>query len=531
VGNAMSSERRAKGIFVAIVVWCIILFALGALYKFVIRPYFAGRLETSTGSESQYEHTVRVALDSFSGYCILRSPAVRDQLKTEHIKLDFVDDQADYASRMKALRAGDVDMAVFTVDSFVLNGAKQGDFPASIILVIDETKGADAIVAHQEGVKSIRDLDSPDARFVMTPDSPSEFLARIVIAHFSLPSLPEHWWIESDGAGDVYKAFRAARETDKRAYVLWEPYVSKALEEPGAHVLIDSSKLKGYIVDVLVAERRFLREHPDTAAAVVDAYLRAAFSYAGRDGALADLVAEDAKTYGAGALKAADAEKIASGIQWKNTLENYAHFGLLPQAESRGLPHLEDIIANISDVLTKTGAFEEDPLGAKASTIFYDRILRDLQAQDFHPGRKLDILDSAAVGLPGLAGVRVEAVLPALSEAQWASLVPVGELRIKPIMFGRGTARLNVQSRRELEHVVKRLRSFPQYYLVVRGHALAKGDPEANARLAEERATVTAQTLIEMGLEKDRIKAGGVEPSAGNGSAQSVSFLVGQLPF
>ena len=59
---------------------------------------------------------------------------------------------------------------------------------------------------------------------------------------------------------------------------MWEPYVSKALEKPGAQILLDSSKLKGYIVDVLVAERQFLKDHPDLVQAVVEAHCRAAFT-------------------------------------------------------------------------------------------------------------------------------------------------------------------------------------------------------------------------------------------------------------
>lgn len=127
--------------------------------------------------------------------------------------------------------------------------------------------------------------------------------------------------------------------------------------------------------------------------------------------------------------------------------------------------------------------------------------------------------------------MRSEAALPALSEAQWQRLVPVGALRIKPIAFGRGTARINVQSQRELADLVKRIESFPHYYLVVTGHAQAVGDPEANLRLAEERAAVTAKALAELGLEQNRIRVVAEKPSADNGSAPSVSFDVGQAPY
>lgn len=525
----MSTERRARSTILAVIIWVVILAALGGAYKFVIRPLFN---KGPVGSSDQrYDRVVNIALDSFSGYCILRSPAVQDQLKSKRIKLEFQDDKADYESRMKALKSGKVQMAVFTVDSFLVNGAKLGQFPATIVVIIDETKGADAIVSYKDAVPSIRALDSPNARFVLTPNSPSEFLARTVIAQFSLPSLPEKWWIPQDGAGKVYKEFRAARKTDKYAYVLWEPYVSKALGEPGAQILIDSSKLKGYIVDVLVVERKFLGEQPQVVSQIVEAYLRAAYSYSARQDGLLQLVTDDAKAYGESALKSGEAQSIANGVEWKNTVENYAHFGLLAQAEMGGLQHIEDIIANITDVLVKTGALQADPLPGKANTVYYDRILRDLKAQDFHPGKKLDIIKGVGPEPNDLGTIREAAPLPALSEQQWSGLTPVGELRIAPILFGRGTADITLQSQRDLEDLAKRLQSFPQYYVVVTGNVRAEGDVEANRQLARERAQAAAQALSALGLHPNRVRAVAAEPSKDGSSAQSVSFVVGQVPF
>jgi ABC-type nitrate/sulfonate/bicarbonate transport system substrate-binding protein len=527
--SGLNTEHRARRVIGAVIVWCVILCALGATYKFVIRPLFAHR-EPGT-SDPRYERAVNVALDSFSGYCILRSPAVLDQLKAKRIKLNFEDDKADYEGRMKALKSGKVQMAVFTIDSFLVSGAKLGQFPASILLVLDETTGADAIVAYKDAIGSIRDLDSPAARFVLTPNSPSEFLARTVIAQFSLPSLPEKWSIAADGASKVYQEFRSARKTDKYAYVMWEPFVSKALEEPGAHVLIDSSKLKGYIVDVLVAERKFLSEQPQVVAEIIDAYLRAVYSYTSRQDGLLQLVVEDAKAYGDSPLKKADAEKVASGIQWKTTIANYAHFGLLPQAEMGGLQHIEDIITNITGVLVKTGAVPADPMGGKPNTIYYDKVLRDLKARDFHPGKKLDIIKGVGPEPDDLGTIQEAAALPALTDEQWGRLAPVGELRIAPVSFGRGTAQINIQSQRDLDELAKRLASFPQYYVVVTGNVRAEGDVEANRQLARDRADAVAKTLVGLKLHPNRIRSIAAEPSEKGTSAQSVSFLVGTVPF
>jgi ABC-type nitrate/sulfonate/bicarbonate transport system substrate-binding protein len=526
----MKEEKKSKGCLAAAAIWIIILGSLAVAYKFLVHPYVAEKLRGQTGSESQYRHEVTIALDSFSGYAVLRSEAFGRELKVEGIKLKLNDDGADYAARIRAVRKGRAQLATFTIDSLVNSSADLGDFPATIVLVIDETHGADAIVAPRDGIKSIQDLDHADARIVLTPDSPSEFLARTVLAHFSLPNLPENPYVPADGAAEVYARLKAAPAGERRAYVLWEPFVSKAVDD-GARVLLDSSKLKGYVVDVLVAQRKYLRDNPEVVTKVVAAYLRAAYSVDRRKDGMVDLVISDSKLAGAQRLDRRQAQQLVKGIRWKSTLENYAHFGLLTAGESKGSQHLEDMIANITGVLLKTGALPRDPLGGKTHTLFYDGTLRELKAAGFHPAKRLAVIDGVGPGISELGAIRTEGTLARLSDQQWDSLVPVGELKVKPIAFGRGTARINVQSERELARLAGLLKSLPAYYLLVVGHARAEGDPEANRKLAGSRADAALKYLVSQGLERNRVRARAAKPSGKGGGAQSVSFVVGQLPY
>ncbi|MFH2002698.1 MAG: phosphate ABC transporter substrate-binding/OmpA family protein [Planctomycetota bacterium] len=525
------ADKKVTGYLLAAALWIVLLGILAMATKYFVMPYFEDELEDETGSESRYQYEITVATDSFSGYSILRSPVMKSQLKGQGCKLTVHDDQADLESRMEALSDGDLQMAVFTVDSLLTLGARYTSFPGSIVMIIDETKGADAMVAYRGAVDSLQDLDDPKARIVLTPRSPSEFLARTVIAHFNLPNLPDRWWVEAEGAGDVYRKFRSADKTKRIAYALWEPYVSKALEIPDAHLLLDSSKLKGFIVDVLVAERRFLRDHPDRVKALVEAYFQAAYAYGCKAEGMQQLVMDDAKTLGAEALTSDQAGKLVKGIEWKNTLENYAYFGLLPAGESKGMQHIEDIINNITSVLIKTGALKNDPIEGKAHTLFYDKILRELQASGFHPGKKVNVIDGLGLGMDDLDGIRNEAVSRALSDAEWASLIPVGEMRIKPISFARGTARINIQSQRDLAELSRNLKAWPQYYLIVTGHARAEGDKEANLKLAKERAGAAADYIVSTGIDASRIRPDAALPRGGNGEAQTVSFILGQVPY
>src|SRR5882762_4076412 len=99
------NDRRTRGCLLAAVLWCLILGMLAVAYKFLVHPYFATKLSGETGSASQYKHEIVIAADSFSGYAILRSSQVKQDLKARQIKLTFQDDKADYAARLKALQS------------------------------------------------------------------------------------------------------------------------------------------------------------------------------------------------------------------------------------------------------------------------------------------------------------------------------------------------------------------------------------------------------------------------------------------
>ncbi|MCP4709395.1 MAG: OmpA family protein [Planctomycetes bacterium] len=520
----MNTEKTAGKRFLVAFIW---LFIFGSITLGVV--WYVKRdkeqLETDTGSPSQYQHTITVRADSFSGYCILRSTGMQNELKKDGIKLVIEDDQADYIDRMKALRK-DVDMAVFTVDSFLAAGLSIGEFPATMVMAIDETKNADAIVAYKSAVGNLQDLNRSNARFVLTENSPSEFLARIVVADLNLPNLPKKWIIGAEGAEDVYQRFRKASTSEPRAYVLWEPYVSQALADPEVHILLGSKDVKGYIVDVLVAQREFLRDQPELVEKVVKAYLRSAYSYQSN---MVALVIEDAKSLGEN-LKKEHAENVVKGIQWKNTLENYAHFRLLSRQESGGLENFEDIILKILRILTLTGVIDQEQADSiNSSNLFYDKILENLQASNFHPGQKIGLIAGSTVELDAVRG---EQELPALEDEEWDKLLPVGQMRVKDIAFRRGTAELNIQSKRDLEELAVSLKSMPRYYLVVVGNARAEGDPEANMLLAQDRAKVASEYLIlRQGISRNRIRVIGAKPSARGGSAQSVTFELGQRPY
>ncbi len=535
----MEAKTRRRMVMVAS--WLIIIGIIGLAYKFVVEPRLGGRRDklVKNTSTHRYDHEIKIAHDSFPGYAILRSDAVKNLLDRQAIKLTFVDDKADYVRRTRDLKSGKVQMAVYTIDAYLKAGNVIGDYPGSIVLVIDESKGADAIVAHERGVPNIPNLSDPKARIVLTPDSPSETLARIMINTMSLPSLPASWASDANGAEDAYKKLKSADPDEPTAYVLWEPYVTKALSIDGVHLLLDSSKLKGYIVDVLVVQREFLNSQRELVTHVVQAYLRANYDYTNKTEGLLTLLESDAKQYG-DALSRNEASQLVKGIEWRNTVENYAHFGVISGSEAKDTEKLETMIGKIMQVLVKTKSLPADPLAGNYGKLFFEGILRSLNHDKFHPGvlnaGGADGLDDIFVDTAPVIEekVREDTVLNPLSDDNWNTLAPVAAMKIEPIQFGRGNARILLGSKRALAEIASNLKSFPQYYLRVVGHTRKEGDPAANKILATQRAEAAAKALREHGIANHRIRSIASTRSSTKmqgGAAQSVTFELLGKPY
>ncbi|MEM1445332.1 MAG: OmpA family protein [Planctomycetota bacterium] len=479
------------------------------------------RLTSSRAHDRPIRQRVGFSLDSFSGYAVFRSDAFAEELASAGLALELHDDGADYNARLRSLQQGTRPVAIFTIDALIKASAGLRDLPATIVLVLDETVGADAMVSYSQGVPDIDALNRPDARIVVTPDSPSETLTRVVMANFALPDLPQDPWVAANGAAEVYDRFVAADPTQPQAFVLWEPYVSKALEQPGATVLLDSSNFRGYIVDVLVVQRQFLLDHEETVRQIVQSYLKTAHRLRHSPGAWSAMLREDARKLGE-PLTVAQAERMLDTIWWKNTRENYAHFSLLPGTEVGGVRTLHRIVKNLTDVLQETGAIAEDPTDGQPGALIYERVMRQLQTDRFHPDGSRRDSDE---------GIRDDQPTRELSDREWASLVPVGTLDVDRLVFARGTSALTGQTRRSLDRLRVTLQDWPHYYLVVEGQARQLGDTEANRALAVDRAEAARDYLEQAGVPTARMLATTREQLGRGGTAQSVTFRLMQLPY
>jgi NitT/TauT family transport system substrate-binding protein len=178
---------------------------------------------------------------------------------------------------MRALRFGAIDAAALTLDEALRLRAE--GVPLRVVLTMDESNGADVLLA-RPGIKTLADLKGK--RIGVEVGAVGAYMLRRVLDKAGLSEKAVHIV-----PLDINAQEQAYRSGKLDAVITFEP-TRTHLIAAGAHVLFDSSKIPGEIVDVLVirpeAEARrhrpqlvrilkawfhalgYLRAHPEDAA-------------------------------------------------------------------------------------------------------------------------------------------------------------------------------------------------------------------------------------------------------------------------
>lgn len=446
-------------------------------YKFGA-PRVADYLQRGSSDARDSRGHIVVGVDNWVGYLPLCSTEMRRQMRSRGYLFECRDDGADTAGRMQRLQAGEIQFAVATVDSYLLNGAARS-YPGTIVSVIDESKGGDAIVAWKDQVARIEDLKSkPGTVIAFTPASPSEHLLKSVAAHFDLAQLKHKsgaWRLETKGSSDALAKLLAHQSG---AAVLWEPDVARALANPGIVKLLGTENTRLLIVDVLVAERSLTQKQPEVVAEVLDAYFKTLQHFSDNRDALLAEVRQALDT------SPAQTDALLNGVRWVSLAEN-------AQVWLGSGSSLVDAIDGTVNILVEAGDFRESPI------------------PDRDPFRLLNsqFVKQLFVPQPGQAVTPVlERRFPPLDDKAWLSLREVGMLRTRPIMFQSGTAELAYDGKVELDRMAESLRHYPNFRIMVKGHTATGGDPEENVRLSQERAESVARYLqVTYNMDENRL--------------------------
>lgn len=496
----MSRHLRA---FIAILV---IGTALIVAARFAL-PVLKDRLQRATSDAAATRGVLRLGMDNWIGYFPLCSPEMVRRMRQAGYALRCEDDQADYAARFKRLADGDLEFAVATVDSYLLNGAV-ADYPGVVVAVIDESKGGDAVVAWRDSVPNLNALKArSDIRIAFTPGSPSEHLLKAIGAHFDLPALRQ--WrgglgVETEGS---HQALNKLLKREVNVAVLWEPDVSRAVAEPGIGKLIGTEDTDKLIVDILLVERRFSQRQPDAVATLLRVYFQTLGYYQQYPGQLRRDVIE------ATGLNERQVDAMLDGVAWATLNENgAAWFGLTP-AGLQGEEDLIDAINAVLKILLVNGDFKADPLpGGDPFRLTNRQFIADLSARQ----------GAGSAALKHDSDPLARRFTP-LEETAWRRLKEVGNLKVEPIRFRRGSGMLDYEGKLLLDNVADRLRRYPNFRVIIKGHTGRGGDPRANLELSAQRAEAVARYLVvTYNMDEHRLRA------LGHGSSQPLARLAGE---
>jgi len=159
----------------------------------------------------------------------------------------------DYVESMNQYTAGAYDAVTLTnMDGLSIPAA--GGVDTTAVVIGDFSNGNDAVIL--KGKDSLADIKGQSVNLVEF--SVSEYL--LVRGLESAGMTEKDIKVVNTADPDMVGAFQTP---DVTAMVTWNPMVSEIAKLPDAHVVFDSSKIPGEIIDMMVANTEVLKDNPD----------------------------------------------------------------------------------------------------------------------------------------------------------------------------------------------------------------------------------------------------------------------------
>lgn len=229
-------------------------YPLGRLFLFFVILLF-------TGCNADTPSPLKVASHEWPGYEPLH---LARELKYYDEKLIQVYEVASATSAIRAFRNGYIEVAALTLDEVLL--LLQDNIPIKILLILDVSKGADAILAHAP-LSTLNDLKGKRIG-----------VESMALGAYMLSRALDFSQLEKSQIEPVYVPFNkqesAFLKHEIDALVTFEPIKGKLIAK-GANVLMDSTQLPNEIVDVLVIHAKALQEKPQAVKSLITGWFQA----------------------------------------------------------------------------------------------------------------------------------------------------------------------------------------------------------------------------------------------------------------
>jgi NitT/TauT family transport system substrate-binding protein len=285
-------------------------FLKGGLILGLLAGLFLAGCEERSDKAKSSTHKYRIGLGPWVGFGPLYLAHDKGFFKEAGCEVELIV-LTGIAERNSALKSGRIDALAAPVDYFVLSAGN--NLEATIVMAIDESVGGDGIVARKE-ISRFEDLRGRTLAFQR--GLPSEFFVRALLRQHDVKmSEVRTVDMETDQAGAAFISGKID------AAAVWEPWLTKAREQGGGHVLASTKEFPNLIVDCLAFNQKRLTEDKAGAKAIVESTLRAiAYWKEHREEANALMAPHfqvDAKKYGA----------ILEGVRFCDLPRNREFFG------------------------------------------------------------------------------------------------------------------------------------------------------------------------------------------------------------
>lgn len=457
------------------------------------------RADAPLGSES---NPVKVSIVTFTGYApllVANGSSLKTQTGSIYDEQDvFVEAllQDDVPSLTSLFEGGIAHCAWRTSDAVPMELAnlRNAGHDARVVMAVDNTRGADAIVTKDESVRSVEDLAGKEVALLQY--TPSHSLMIYGLDNSSLTAKarasvrPVFINIEEGTAG-----VRAALVGGSvKSAVLWDPDLSLAVKA-GARAIYDTGTASDLIHDVILCDKRIL-DKPENERAIQK------FVAGWLEGTK---VVEADPSRGTQALVASEpAFKLLADEQGEDFVTSlFSKLDLMDLAENirlfgmggnTGTPLFNQVFKTFDEIYRNLGALANpsSPVINPATAVDY-RFLETLMGED--------AASKTAAAIPRHAFVPDGVNLTdrtALSK-------PV------EINFAVGSAELGKRAQKTIDEVVVPVLDLNgAAYIIVSGHTDTTGSAKGNQRLSEARAQAVVEYLVrEWEYPKERFKAVG----------------------
>lgn len=475
-----------------------VIFALVAAGAYFGKDYIFAKKQQMTSDTNVNVKQIRGGGDGYLGYGFLHTLEFKKQLAQVGLAVDYFDDDGNYDERLKKFANKEYDFITIPINTYIEKGVDY-NYPGVVVAVIAESKGADAIVGFPDVLpnNTINDLDNPELKIHYIPGSPNSFLLDLTISDFALEELEANpkWRHEANSAEDVYNlAKKAVKDrTVGDAFVLWDPYATKAIEDLGMVKIWGSDKFNGYILDVFVFHRDYVAKHSSRIDDFLKTYFRILTHYNSNPD---DLIKEFSKM---SRTKKSTVETMIANIDWYDLDQNCNQ--MFDIQTNISVPSNDGIINAIyacSEVMIRSGALNksvDDP---------YLLINNNF----------LESLSETSIKAVGTKAAAV-ATFNILNDKEWSKLNTVGTMAVQDITFQSGTSDLDYNGLQTLDKVATLIaNNYKDYRFEIRGHT-GKGDEAVNLELSQMRADIVKSRLTAVhGVDPNRLHAKGYGATA-----------------